>query len=176
MHLNFLTSGVLWVTSITWWCVHCSFRLVSWTGPLYSLCRILRNYCTFPRISCHAIKQAVSPNHKLQICVPSRFHRWMGSHFMWWKYRFLHGNCWHSTFTHEFVFTKQTSEALQAIEFCENKRVRQRYSTGQATGIAASHACFMSGNPPYCTQIPQEKHAWNTRVKKYMQKYTTKYM
>ena len=32
-------------------------------------------------------------------------------------------------------------------------------STVQATGIAALHACFMRGNPPYCTQIPQEKHA-----------------
>ena len=27
--------------------------------------------------------------------------------------------------THEFVFTKRTSEALRASEFCENKRVRK---------------------------------------------------
>ena len=44
--------------------------------------------------------------------------------------------------------------------------------TVQATGTAALHACFMRGNLPYCTQIPREKHAWNTRVKKYTQKYT----
>ena len=31
--------------------------------------------------------------------------------------------------------------------------------TVQATGIAALHAFFMRGNPPYCTQIPPEKHA-----------------
>ena len=31
--------------------------------------------------------------------------------------------------------------------------------TVQATGIVALHACFMGGNPPYCTQIPPEKHA-----------------
>ena len=29
----------------------------------------------------------------------------------------------------------------------------------QATGIATLHACFMRGNPPYCTQIPPKKHA-----------------
>ena len=31
--------------------------------------------------------------------------------------------------------------------------------TVQATGIAALHAFFMGGNPPYCTQIAPEKHA-----------------
>ena len=31
--------------------------------------------------------------------------------------------------------------------------------TVQATGIATLHAFFMGGNPPYCTQIPPEKHA-----------------
>ena len=174
MHLNFLTSGVLWVTSITWRCVHCSFRLVSWTGPWYSLCHILGNYCTFPRISCHAIKQAVSPNHKLQICVPSRFPQVNGLtlHVMKikissWKlltFDIYVWVCFHKTnewgFASNWVLWKQTSV----------------YSTDQATGIAALHACFMSGNSPYCTQIPQEKHAWNTRVKKYTQKYTRKYM
>ena len=31
--------------------------------------------------------------------------------------------------------------------------------TVQATGTAALHACFMRGNPPYCMQIPREKHS-----------------
>ena len=38
-------------------------------------------------------------------------------------------------------------------------------TTVQAMGIAALHACFLSVNPPYCTQITQEIHARNTRVK-----------
>ena len=48
-----------------------------------------------------------------------------------------------------------------------------RVGTLQATGIAALHACFMRGTLPYYMQIPQEKHAWNTCVNKYMQKYIT---
>ena len=40
-------------------------------------------------------------------------------------YRFLQGKCWRTIFTHEFVFTKRTSEALRASEFRENKRVRK---------------------------------------------------
>ena len=39
-------------------------------------------------------------------------------------------------------------------------------ATAQATGIEALRMCFMRGNPPYCTQIPQGKHAWNTHIKK----------
>ena len=31
-------------------------------------------------------------------------------------YRFLHGKCWRTIFTHEFVFTKRTSEALRASD------------------------------------------------------------
>ena len=49
---------------------------------------------------------------------------------------------------------------------------RGTVATVQATGIAALHACFMRGNPPYCTQIPWEKHAWNTRIKKNARKNT----
>ena len=45
---------------------------------------------------------------------------------LWMKiYRFLHGKWWRTIFTHEFVFTKRTSEALRASEFCENKLVRK---------------------------------------------------
>ena len=53
---------------------------------------------------------------------------------------------------------------------------RGTVATVQAMGIAALHPCFMRGNPPYCTQIPQEKHTWNTHIKtKYTQKYTREY-
>ena len=89
---------------------------------------------------------------------------WQSIQFQYFR---IHGLVWYRMcktnergFASNWVLWKQTSA----------------YSTGQASGIAALHACFMSGNPPYCTQIPQEKHAWNTRVKKYMQKYTRKYM
>ena len=96
----------------------------------------------------------------------------MGSHFMWQKYRFLHGKCWRSTFTHEFVFTKPISEAIcEQLSFVKtNECIQHRHCS-----IAALQACFMSGNQQYCTQIPQEKHAWNTRVKKHMQNYMRKY-
>ena len=47
--------------------------------------------------------------------------------------------------------------------------------TVQAKGTVALHAFFMGKNPPYCTQIPPKKHAWNTRLKDYTQKYTRKY-
>ena len=49
-------------------------------------------------------------------------------------------------------------------------------TTVQAKGIAAFHTSFMRENQPYHTQIPQEKHEWNTHVKVYMLRYTRKYM
>ena len=97
------------------------------------------------------------PTTNYRFACPQDFHRWMGSHFMWWKYRFLHGKCWHSTFTHEFVFTKQTSEALQAIEFCENKRV----CTVQARPRALQHCTHVSW-VEIC-HIAHKFHKKNTR-------------
>ena len=63
----------------------------------------------------------------------------------------------------EFPQHAPTRAYLQGIIFSASIPAK---ITVQATGIAVLHACFVRGNPPYCTQIPQEKHAWNTGLKK----------
>ena len=88
----------------------------------------------------------------------------MGSHFMWQKYRFLHGKCWRSTYTHEFVCTKPISKAFWAIEFCENKWVH----TAKAMGIASVFHEWKSA-------ILHANSTRKTRVKKYKENYMRKY-
>ena len=56
----------------------------------------------------------------------------------------------------EFPQHAPTRAYLQGIIF--SARIPAKI-TVQATGIATLHACFVRGNPPYCTQIPREKHA-----------------
>ena len=87
----------------------------------------------------------------------------MGSHFMWQKYRFLHGKCWRSTYTHEFVFTKPISEAFRAIEFCENS-------------MGHGHCSIASVFHEWKSAILHANSTRKTRVKKYKQNYMRKYM